>query len=244
MRKLLIADAMDESRLAVEALFRERCEVRTCTDGDAALEILRNWEADILVLDLMLPKTDGLSLLRELSGWEHRPMVLVQSSLDSPYIRERLRQLNVDYVLMKPYKLEAIEERLGDFLSCFQQTRPQKPSGEQLVVNILMHLGFSPKLDGYNYLTVAVPMYARDPSQSITKELYASVGKLWQKQASLVERSIRSAIEKAFREGDTEIWRLYFGAGPDGRTVRPTNGVFIARMAQLIARRDLQQEVV
>lgn len=237
MRKLLIADGIEESRQALEALLQDRCEVRSCADGETAMALLLEFEPDILVVDLMLPKTDGLSLLQALHQTQLRPMVLAQTGLASPYVMERLQRLEVDYVMLKPCQMQALDVRITDFLAQMQEAMPQPPSGDALVANVLMSLGFLPKLDGYSYLVEAIPLYARDPSQAITKELYAAVGAQRRKEASLVERSIRSAIEKAWRDGDKQVWGQYFRCAPDGTVPRPSNGAFIARMAQLLAAR-------
>lgn len=244
MRKLLIADGIEESRQALAALFRDRCEVRTCADGESAMVLLREYRPDILVLDLMLPKTDGLSLLQQLRQWNIRPMVLAQTSLASPYVMERLRRLEVDYVMLKPCQMQALEVRICDFLNQMQELLPKLPVGDQVITNALMRLGFSPKLDGYTYLCKAIPLYAQDPSQAITKELYATVGEARRKDAALVERSIRNAIDKAWRNRDEQVWRQYFRCGPNGTVPRPSNGAFIACMAQLLAGRTGQNMVL
>lgn len=199
------------------------------------MALLRDFAPDILVVDLMLPKTDGLSIIQQLRQWDMQPMILAQTSLSSPYVMERLQRLEVDYVMQKPCQMQALEVRICDFLAQLQDAMPQNPAGDMVITGLLMHLGFSPKLDGYGYLVEAIPLYARDPSQAITKELYAAVGRLRQKEASLVERSIRSAIDKAWRERDEAVWRQYFRCAPDGMIPRPSNGAFIARMAQLLA---------
>ncbi len=235
MLKLMIADGMEETRQALETLFRDRCLVKTCADGETAAELLRQFVPDVLVVDLMLPKTDGLSLLQMLRQWDMKTMVLAQTSIDSPYIMERLRRLDVAYVMRKPCQIQALEVRIQDFLAQLEDAPPQTQNGDQIVGNLLMTLGFSAKLAGYGYLLDAIPLYVKDPSQAITKELYVAVGELRKKEASLVERSIRSAIDKAWRERDDAIWRQYFRCAPDGTVIRPSNGTFIARVAQAIA---------
>lgn len=235
MLKLMIADGMAETRQALETLFRDRCLVKTCADGESALELLRQFAPDVLVVDLMLPKTDGLSLLQMLRQWDMKTMVLAQTSIDSPYIMERLRRLDVAYVMRKPCQTQALEVRIQDFLAQLEDAPPQTQNGDQIVGNLLMTLGFSAKLAGYGYLLDAIPLYVKDPSQAITKELYVAVGELRKKEASLVERSIRSAIDKAWRERNDAIWRQYFRCAPDGTVIRPSNGNFIARVAQAIA---------
>lgn len=235
MLKLMIADGMAETRQALETLFRDRCLVKTCADGESALDLLRQFAPDVLVVDLMLPKTDGLSLLQMLRQWDMKTMVLAQTSIDSPYIMERLRRLDVAYVMRKPCQIQALEVRIQDFLAQLEDAPPQTQNGDQIVGNLLMTLGFSAKLAGYGYLLDAIPLYVKDPSQAITKELYVAVGELRKKEASLVERSIRSAIDKAWRERNDAIWRQYFRCAPDGTVIRPSNGNFIARVAQAIA---------
>ena len=234
MLKLMIADGMDETRQALEERFRDRCLIRTCADGVAALELLQQFSPDILVLDLMLPKTDGLSLLQSLQPWETKPMILAQTSINSPYVMDCLSRLGVDYVMQKPCHMRALEVRIQDFMAQLQDAPPQPQNDQHIVSNILLALGFSPKLDGYGYLVDAVPLYAQDSAQSITKELYVAVGQLHGKEASLVERSIRSAIEKAWRERDDQLWQQYFRPAPDGMVARPSNGGFIARIAHVL----------
>lgn len=235
MRKILIADSGAETAPELEALLHDRCELMTCTDGETALNLLQIFRPDIFVVDLLLAKADGLSVLEQLRRWEQTPRILVQTGLYNPYILERLQRLNVDYVLLRPCPAEAVAARIDDFLAELETVVPQVPLAESFLGSILISLNFSPKLTGYLYLLDAIPLYAQDPSQSITKELYAAVANLRQKDAVLVERSIRSAIDKAFHEGDANQWARYFRCGVDGRISRPSNGAFIARMAQLLS---------
>ncbi len=240
MRKLMIAGGTEEIRQALETLFRDRCVIQTCADGETAIELLGQFAPDILVLDMILPKTDGLSVLQQLRNLELKTMVLAQIGLESPYVMEQLHRLNVDYVMAKPCYMKALEVRITDFLAQLQEAPVQPQNDGQTVANLLIALGFSTKLDGYGYLVDAIPLYAQDPSQAITKELYVTVGQNRNKDGKLVERSIRSAIDKAWQEGNEALWRQYFRCAPDGTVLRPSNGTFIARMAQVLLSRMRQ----
>lgn len=235
--KLLIADGNEEYRQALEEMFRTRCAVKACVDGEEAMALLPGFRPDILVVDLMLPKTDGLSLLQALRKMPLRPMILAQTAFASPYVLERLQKLEVDYVMYKPCQMEAVEARLLDFLAQLTDVPPQAPDSRQELAGALLMLGISPKLDGYGYLLSAIPLFARDPAQSITKELYVAVGEPRVKDGRLVERSIRSAIEKAWLQRDEAVWRTYFCCGPDGSVPKPSNGTFISRLAQVLSGR-------
>lgn len=238
MLKLMIADTAEELRQELETLFREQCVVRSCADGETALELLRQFVPDILVLDLMLPKTDGLCVLQQLRQWQMPTMVLAQTPINSPYIMAQLQQLAVDYVMMSPCRISALQLQIQDFLNRLQDEPPQPRNEDLLVTAVLIKMGFSTKLGGYDYLADAIPLYAKDPSQAITKELYVSVGQIHGKEAGLIERSIRSAIDKAWRVGDPEIWGKFFRRLPDGTVERPSNGHFIARVAQMLLGRS------
>ena len=233
MLKLMIADPTEENRQLLTELFSAQCAVVTCADGESALQLLQEFAPDILVLDMMLPKVDGLSVLQQLRQWQMETMVLTQVSVASSYVMDQMHRLQVDYALAKPCSVEAIQARVHDFIAQRQQVPVQTRQDNRMVSQVLLHLSFSPKLGGYGYLVDAIPRYAMDPSQSITKELYVAVGQIHGKAGTLVERAIRNAIDKAWSQGDPAVWRKYFPCGPDGTVPRPSNGSFITRMAQL-----------
>jgi hypothetical protein len=66
-----------------------------------------------------------------------------------------------------------------------------------MVSQVLLQMGFAPKLGGYSYLIDAIPLYAQDPSQAITKELYVAVGQLHGKAGLFhgIGAILRSQIE-------------------------------------------------
>ena len=234
MAKILIADTNEEFLCAMYELLCRQNAVQTCANGVRTLELLESFRPDILVLDLMLPGTDGISILQKLPRGS-RPLILATTAFCSPYVVAQMRKLEVHYVMQKPCATEAAEARVQDFLALLSEEPLQAPEAEQSLPAMLLKLGFSPKLDGYRYLLTAIPLYAEDPGQSLTKELYGKVGRPWNKAPCHVERSIRSAIEKAWLRRDDVIWRRYFRPAPDGTVPKPSNGAFIARMAQLLA---------
>ncbi len=231
MPKLLIADFNEEFRCALAKEASESCIVRSCTTGAQALELMHSFRPDILVLDLMLPELDGISLLHRVVQLESKPAVIATSYFTSPYVSASLSRLEVDIVLSKPCKIEALISHIRDLSSRKTPAAITQADLQTAGANLLLHMGFSSKLDGFAYLQVALPLYAEDMSQTITKELYTSVGKLFNKNGPIVERSIRNAIEIAWKKRDDDLWREYFPTPPAMPVPKPTNGVFIARMA-------------
>ena len=234
MPKLLIADYNDDFR---QILFDDLCKdyhIKTCRDGVQALELLRSFQPDLLVLDLMLPGLDGISLLHRAQEEGLTPAVLVFCAYPGDYILSALHRLGVSYCMTKPCNLQAVADRLRDFVAQMQPEPLPQASLHTVISRHLLALNFPARLDGFLYLQAGVPMYMKDPSQSMTKELYVAIGDLYDKDARQVERSIRSAIDKAWQTRDDGVWQQYF-ATVDGSVPRPSNSEFIAQMAHFLA---------
>lgn len=230
-RKLLIADGSEEFRSALADLLRLTYQVRVCGDGQETLSMLRSFRPDILVLDLMIPGLDGISLLHAAAADQLTPVVLATTRFLTEYITDSIDRLGISYVMVKPCDIRATASRISDLTQRLQQPLVSHPDPRTQVSNLLVNLGISTKLRGYAYLREAVLLMARDPDQSITKILYPAVGSICGCNSQQVERSIRSAIEKAWLHRDDRIWQLYFPPGDHGMTPRPSNAVFISRLA-------------
>ena len=233
--KMLIADSSEEFSDALADMVRGAYILRSCREGRETLAVLSSFKPDILVLDLMLPGLDGISILRQAAASGLQPMVLATSRYVSDYVVEAVTQLGVGYLMVKPCDVRATVARLGDLTQRLKQPLFSQPDPRTAVSNLLLTLGVPTKLRGYTYLREAILERMRDPNQSITKELYPTVAALCCATAIQVERSIRSAVAAAWTRRDEQIWRLYFQPEPDGILMRPTNAAFISRLADSVA---------
>lgn len=241
--KLLIADDGDEFRQALAETLSKNYIVRVCRSGNQALELLRSFRPDILVTDLMLSELDGLTMLQLAAEAGIRPKTLIVSSHFSPYIRAALERLQVDYLMRKPCSLQAVTCRVADFAAELVSLPPASYDPEDLIANVLLHLGLGAHLDGFRYLLTAIPLYSHDRNQAITKELYVAVAEVHDKDPRQVERSIRSAIDSAWKRRSDKIWAEYFTAGPDGSVPRPSNGRFIGQLTTLLVAKTGKERV-
>ena len=243
-RKLLIAEESEELRGALADLFRGSCQVRCCADGSTAQRELLEFRPDVLVLDLMLPGYDGISLLQWSAEHGIRPMVLAITRFCSDYVAESAQRLGVGYLMLKPCSLSALAARVSD-LNQRIRIAPELSADEgSRVSSLLLTLGIPPKLRGFAYLKEAVALYREDPLQSVTKLLYPEVAKRCGCAPMHVERSIRSAIEAGWKRRDDRVWRLYFQPDREGRIPRPSNGDFISRLADSLGGMTDSSEIV
>jgi hypothetical protein len=109
------------------------------------------------------------------------------------------------------------------------------PDLQAEIAGILVQLGFKNNLSGFRYVVSGLPMFAENPQQTVTKELYPAIGKLHGKTGEQVERAIRNAIELAWQRRDERIWRMYFAPAPDGSVPRPTNGQLLHTLMRQIS---------
>lgn len=232
--RLLIADGNDDFRTALAEALQGQYYVRTCATGREALEQLRSYGPDILVLNLLLPEIDGITLLEQAVREQIRPMVLVTTRYQNDYIMEAVTRLGVGYVMMRPCEIPAAVARIRDLSRRLDPPLFSAPDPHTQVTNLLLTLGIPTRLKGYQQAKEAILRMAADPDQSITKELYPAVAAVCGGDWRHVERTIRSAIAAAWKKRDERIWQHYFPPEPDGTVRKPTNGDFITRMAEAL----------
>lgn len=233
-RRLLIAEESAELREILADMFRGSYQVYCCTTGYEASELLTKCVPDIMVLDVMLPGIDGISLLQWAREKGMDCPALITTRLPSEYILEAAARQGAGYVMMKPYDMRALAARVEDLSHSLQQVAVVRENPAGQVTGMLRALGFPPKLRGFACLREAVLISAQEEYPSVTKILYPEVARRLGCAASHVERNIRSAIEAAWLNRDENIWRLYFTPDSSGRIPRPTNAAVISRLADSI----------
>lgn len=109
----------------------------------------------------------------------------------------------------------------------------QKGNLELIITDILHEIGVPAHIKGYVYLRKAIAMSVHDINVvgAITKRLYPDIAEYYNTTAPRVERAIRHAIDVAWKRGNVEVQRKYFGNTISDATGKPTNGEFIAMLA-------------
>jgi two-component system response regulator (stage 0 sporulation protein A) len=107
---------------------------------------------------------------------------------------------------------------------------------EHMVCRILLELGAPDHLVGHPYVVQAILLVLEDRSyiNNITTGLYPELAARFDTTASRVERAIRHVVEVAWMRGDPDVLCKYFGNTVSAEKGKPTNGEFIARMANVI----------
>ena len=238
---VLIADNAEDFTAGLTAALQKAGGfqvIGTATDGEQALKKAIALKPDVLVLELMIPLKDGISVLRSLSEQEHPPVTLATSRFISEYVATTAANLGVRYLMPKPCDMNALVERLeeirgGENHRMLPGHRPDKSSIEKMVTGIIHEIGVPAHIKGYQYLREAIIIAVNDMDviNAITKVLYPQVAKTFQTTPSRVERAIRHAIEVAWDRGDLDTLQRFFGYTVSNTKGKPTNSEFIALIA-------------
>lgn len=193
-----------------------------------------------------------------------RPIFIIETALRMENLVEQAIQNGADYYMMKPisnkmlikrmYQLvERKEEYEDDYSSeklldiSRESNRQEKKqlsrtgynySGnlEVDVTNILLEIGIPAHIKGYQYIREGIIMsyYDSNMLHYITKFLYPSIAKKYKTTSSSVERTIRHAIEVAWRRGNMEVLEEIFGNTICAGKGKPTNSEFMALLTDKI----------
>lgn len=230
--KLLIVDNSEDFPIALSETLQEDYQVQYCLDGKEALSLLRIFQPQVLLLELMVPELDGISLLQAAAADGLHPITLTMARFYNEYMLCALAELNVSYCMIKPCDLHATAARIRDLDARSGGQSVLPPDPREHTRDILFSLGFVTKHHGYAYLLEAIVLDSQIPDQSVTKHIYPSVATKFNCMRANVEHAIRTAIHAAWSKRDDAVWKQYFLPSSDGNIPRPTNAVFISRLSQ------------
>ncbi len=205
-------------------------------DGEDALkEILQNHEnIDLVVMDLIIPKMDGLSVLEELKKKDINVKSIITTSMNSIDVISKCMEIGVNYYLLKPYNLESLESHIVSIAkSKSSKLTVRDKDLKQAITSLLHSLGIPSHIKGYLYIRDSIDLMYNNPSMigAITKELYPEIADKYDTTSSRVERAIRHAIEVSWNRGDYDVMESLFGNSVDYDRAKPTNSEFIATLA-------------
>lgn len=210
-------------------------------DGDIGIEIIKNKlnEFDVIILDVIIPKRDGISILKYLKENNIEKKVLVLSAYNTQKVIQQVAELGADFFMVKPAKLEVIEENIRNLYS--NSAEEQGGKGIDLYSNSLQvsitktlhELGVPSHIKGYQYIREGIALLYHNPSiiGGITKELYPEIARRYNSTTSRVERAIRHAIEISWNRANWDFMEDIFGYSVDIDRAKPTNSEFIVTIA-------------
>ena len=255
MNKINVAIADDNQRTVemMTELLEQESDIEviaSADDGEEALRIIKEKQPDVVLLDLIMPKMDGLSVMEKVNMDEQitkRPEFIIVTAVGQERITEDAFRKGASYYVMKPFHNDMILSRIKDAGNGERKnssesesrnavSKKQEYNLETRVTDMIHEIGIPAHIKGYHYLRDAIIMAVDDMDvlNAITKVLYPTIAKMHQTTASRVERAIRHAIEVAWNRGKMDTINELFGYGIQAGKGKPTNSEFIALIADKI----------
>lgn len=208
---------------------------KICSNGaDALKEIISNYNSyDIIVMDLVIPGMDGLSVLEEMHKLNIPLKSVITTSINQVDIIKKCMEVGVSYYMLKPYNCDTLSKNIKDIVNNKNIQMVSNKDLEQSITNLLHTLGMPSHIKGYSYIRDGISLLYNKPSilGAITKELYPEIASRYDTTSSRVERAIRHAIEVSWARGDIDAMDDIFGNSVDFERAKPTNSEFIATLA-------------
>ena len=242
--KVLIIDDNVSLIQMVKEYFKDSSKIKVVLesyDGKDGIEVIdsKKDEYDVIVLDLIMPKKDGMYVLKEMRSRGIDKKVIVATSYNAGEVIREVAEYGVNYLILKPFDLEDLEKRIIEVCSKKKESKTIDFETHNLQVSItkmLHELGIPSHIKGYQFLRDAINIVFDRPDVigGITKELYPELAGKYDTTVSRVERAIRHAIEVAWNRGQIEMHEKIFGYTVNSNKGKPTNSEFIAMIADRI----------
>lgn len=199
--------------------------IATAGDGKTAVELIRELKPDVVLLDIIMPKLDGLGVLESMARWENvrRPVIIASTSVGSESIIIRAMELGADYYIMKPFEVSILITRIRQVYSekmAFNRylagpsgrrrhnrtqikgevsARQSRDDAVQTVTELINSIGVTPNLAGYNYLREAVLSGMEQPERlaNVSRHIYTMLAEKYSTKVRNIDRAIRCALLSA-----------------------------------------------
>lgn len=238
-KKLLIADQSEEFQQALQKCLHEDFDIKLCCEGYETLRVLESFQPDLLVMDMLLPGLDGLSILKELKSQPFEPTVLAIIRYCSDYLLCNLEALQVGYAMVKPCNIQAVANCLRELAMPCREV--MSGDVEAYAKRMMLELRFPAHLRGYPCLQEALIEAVQNPGQQM-KYLYITAARRCGGNIEQIEKAIRDVIKKGWEHCDDTTWVRYFGVDQNGVPVCPANNVCICTLAEHIRVQMMQPE--
>jgi two-component system response regulator (stage 0 sporulation protein A) len=221
--------------------------VGSSTDGISAIPMIAEKKPQFLILEMVLSGYDGLMVINKVKEIDKNVKLLVLSAFCRDEIIHKAMSFGADYFLAKPCDFGVIKERLIGMTEKSVETvlleSAKRERLDEKISKIFINVGIPPHIKGYSFLREGVKMAVNEPDiiNNITKKLYPKIGEKFLTTPSKVERAIRHAIEVAWNRGRIDSINNILGVRAYIGAEKPTNGEFIALVAdKMLLERDVR----
>lgn len=187
----------------------------TARNGLDAYERIIEQDPDVVLLDIIMPKLDGLELLKRLNANKtgKMPVVMVLSAVGEEKVTREALRLGAAYYIIKPFDLKIVVKRIRTFCGLRDECESPLPSGpeeytygqgkelEVRAADFLLQMGIPPSVQGFRFIKDCAVLLCIGGEYSFkTHYLYGRVADQYHTTPVCVERAIHYAKVLAYEK--------------------------------------------
>lgn len=200
-------------------------------DGEEGLRKIFELKPDVVLLDIIMPKLDGISVLEKLqtNPPEKMPCIIVMSAVGQERFTARALELGASYYFIKPLSLEDICRRISFIIAPASACNVPAHDIEGMISQEVIELGVPTNILGFKYIIEAVKLLIRGKmSYPISKQIYAQIAQNNRTTVECVESALRKTISRIYESQSQKIQALTH------EEKKPSNAQFLTALAENI----------
>jgi len=226
--------------------------VAIASDGVEAKNKIYEFKPDIVIVDIFLPRIDGLGVIDFIETLDKKPLIAVTGAAISNSVNQLLIEKGIKIIMLQPIDIKLLAIKIKSFYSVhmsdveYQERKRKRRKAlevlankefkdeelEKYIASKIHDLGVKASLKGHRLIIEAIRIKIQEPDKvkNITVDLYPYLAMKFNDTESKIERAIRHSIQCGYKN-NTELYEGIFGSYKNGR---PTNGNFIDTIADAI----------
>lgn len=223
----------------------------SAVDGASGVVQAQMAEPDMMLLDMLMPRMDGIAVLRRLrsEGACKNTRIFALSSMKGEEAIQLGESLGVTYQIQMPTDESLIFSRMMDFApdqdGSLQRMRSSMRENDlnlqidEIITLLFRHMGCPVSLAGYYQAKTVIAFCVRhvDRHVCLSRDAYPYAAQVHGVNTKQIERNIRNFIEVTWTRGNLKAQHKIFGNTIEEERSRPTNKEFVANIAQYTVRR-------
>jgi two-component system, response regulator, stage 0 sporulation protein A len=212
--------------------------VAKAKDGYEALSIMKRQHIDVILLDLFMPKCDGLAFLKQahFDKLLEQTKVIVLSEIQDDNVIEQALQWGANFVLFKPFTSQTLVERLRILTAEKENDVQEQSSINSLIIKHLMDSGLPSHTFGYQYFRLAIEHVLKESKGvfSITKTIYPYVAEVCKTSSGNVDKAMRHSISLAYEHNRDRLKQFLVTMNYKDSNLKPSNSEYMGMILEKI----------
>ena len=245
--KVLIGDFDESFAERVKTEFNNEGNFETIgivQDGESVYEAVREFTPDVIIINIILPNLDSLSILESINSVEYviPPIIIIISPFSSESMITKVMEEGAAYFFIKPFDVKILIKRVKEIIGLTDKRKTtysrvsnskEDKNLDLLITQSVNSIGIPANIKGYNYLRSAIRIIIKENKEdfALTKSVYPLVAMKYQTTPNRVERAIRHAIGITWNRDKDRMEEMLYGASNFASKVKPSNAQFIANVA-------------